>query len=104
MANTTRKPKPSTTSPAVSGYEKTARRVADLLADPDTPSGLHSAIEEYLVELENTTQVNVQTPEIVAVALPLMLEVYDALELTDSGFSDNTRAYLAKRRLGQGKR
>lgn len=93
-------PRRSAETPA-SGYEKMARHVAGLLAGPDTPEDLRDAIEDYIVELENTTQVNVQTPEVVRVALPLMLEVRDALELNDAGMSDNTRAYLRQRREKQ---
>jgi hypothetical protein len=82
------------------GYQEVTDLVIKLLADPRTPWALRAAIEEYLVELENTTQISIQTPEVAAVGLPLMLEVYDALGMdrTYSCGFEKTRAYLQERR------
>jgi hypothetical protein len=77
-------------------------KVVDLLADPALPSDLREAIEDYLTEMSNSTQVTIWTPEIARVALPIMWDVYEHFNLEEKRVVEGqqTHEYLMSKREG----
>lgn len=95
------KPRAKATTPdREADYQRIAGLVADIIEDPATPDGLRNALENYINELSNDTQVNDYTPEVARVALPLMFIVEDAFPGATFVRSHQLRAFLRERREG----
>ena len=91
--------------PTARDYERVTALLVELLTNPATPLDLITAVEEYIIELENGTQINVSTPEVLRTAYPLMLEVAAALDLDGKRHirATETRRYLQQRRAKGGR-
>jgi hypothetical protein len=73
--------------------ERTAERIAVMLADADTPAFVWDVLTDMLIALSNETNVDVTTPQVARVALPLMLEraAKDDLRCRNGGFDSKSR-------------
>ena len=63
----------SNTTNSSNQQNELADNLSALLSNPTTPDGLREAIEEYIVNLSSETSISIVTPEVLKVALPLML-------------------------------
>jgi hypothetical protein len=73
--------------------ERTAERIAVILADDDTPAFVWDVLTDMLIALSNETGVDVTTPQVARVALPLMLEraAKDDLRCCNGGYDSKSR-------------
>jgi hypothetical protein len=73
--------------------ERTAERIAAMLADDDTPAFVWDVLTDMLIALSNETDVDVTTPQVARVALPLMLEraAKDDLRCCNGGYDSKSR-------------
>jgi hypothetical protein len=81
--------------------ERAAERIAAILADDSTPIFLRDVLTDMLIDLSNETNIDVCTPEVARVALPLMLAHTDKTRLRQTNgclTSPKRDAYAAQYR------
>lgn len=64
--------------------ERAAERITVILADPDTPVFLYDVLTDMLMDMSNRSNVDIFTPEVARVALPLIFAYTDKEKLRQS--------------------